>query len=316
MEVYRELNIIIIGKPDFAGKIAERVPSSTFIEIKEKIFSDGEICPRILLSSETQLTENHVVVAMQLELNQPKNQYLISLLWTIYNVKQYNPAKISCFMPYHLYSRQDRESQKGESVSIKYLASALESAGINNFVTINSHIYGKAEINNFFLNSNAVDFSAISLLGNALKSYELSVNDFICFSPDEGALLLAKEVAKAIGSPFYGAIKKKRDPRTGEIIQDLVGIKVKIQNRSVLIIDDLVSSGGTMIGAAQILREKGARDVFFAYIHAVHSPENFKKMLTANPSLILSTDTIKTDINGLTTVSVIPILSNWILENS
>ncbi|MFX0051748.1 MAG: ribose-phosphate diphosphokinase [Candidatus Hermodarchaeota archaeon] len=310
------MNIIIVGKRDFAGEIAERVPSSTFIEIEEKIFPDGEICPRLLLSNENQLTQNHVVVAMQLRLNQPKNQYLISLLWTIYNIKQYNPAIISCFMPYHLYSRQDRESQKGESVSIKYLASALESAGINNFVTINSHIYGKTKINTFFLNSNAVDFSAISLLGNALKSYKLFKNDVICFSPDEGALLLAEEAAKAIGSPFYGAIRKQRDPKTGEIIQDLVGIKVEVQDRSVLIIDDLVSSGGTMIGAAQILREKGAKEIIFAYVHAVHSPENFNKMLTVNPSLILATDTIKTDIEGLNTVSIIPILSNWILENS
>jgi ribose-phosphate pyrophosphokinase len=310
------MKVVLIGKSDFAGEIADLIPDSDFIEIEERIFPDGEVCPRLLLTEENQVKNNHAIVVLQLELGQPKNRYLISLLWTIYNVKRFGPAKITCIMPYHLYARQDRESRKGEPVSSRYMGLALESAGMDVFMTLSSHIYGKSDIHEFFSAAEASDVSAIPHLVKAIKSHVSSLYEIICFSPDEGALRLAKEAATAINSPYYGAIKKHRDPNTGEITQSLTGIDIEIQGRSVLLIDDLVSSGGTMIGAAKILKEYGAKEVIFAYIHAVHSPDNFKNILKANPSVILATNTIKTNLSGLTTVSVIPLISTWIKENS
>ncbi|MFW9906117.1 MAG: ribose-phosphate diphosphokinase [Candidatus Thorarchaeota archaeon] len=310
------MDIIIVGNPGFAGKIAEVLPASTFIGIEERVFPDGEVCPRLLLSEKKQLEGNHIVIAMQLKLNQPKNQYLITLLWTIHNVKRHNPSRISCIMPYHLYSRQDRESRKGEPISSKHLASTLESAGIDDFVTINSHTHGKVDIANFFTNSQASDLSALPILGTALRSHISSPQKSICISPDEGALFLARDLAKAINTPYSTAIQKTRDVNTGEITQNLEGLSFEIKDRTVIIIDDLVSSGKTMIGAANILKDKGAKGLIYAYIHAVHSPVSFAKMQEVEPTLTIATDTIKTNIEGLTTVSVIPLICNWIKENS
>ena len=308
--------VTIIGKPNFAGKISKTVSKCIFIEVEEKIFPDNEVCPRLSLSDESQLKGSHTIIAMQLESNQPKNQYLISLLWTIYNVKRYNPARISCIMPYHLYSRQDRASRKGEPISSQYLALALESAGIHDLVTFNSHTYGKVDINQFFTCSHAIDLSAIPILGTTLKSQLSFPQETICLAPDEGALFLAKEVAKAINTPYFAAIQKYRNLDTGEISQKLAGLTFEIENRSVVIIDDMVSSGRTMIGAAHIAKEKGAKEVIFTYVHAVHSPTSFSTMQEVNPTLILTTDTIRTNISGLSTVSVIPLISSWIMENS
>ncbi len=95
-----------------------------------------------------------------------------------------------------------------------------------------------------------------------------------------------------------------------------MGLTFEIENRSVVIIDDMVSSGKTMIGAAHIAKEKGAKEVIFTYVHAVHSPTSFSTMQEVNPTLILTTDTIRTNISGLSTVSVIPLISSWIIENS
>ncbi len=310
------MDVILLGKPEFAGKIAEKLSSSTYIGIEERIFPDGEVCPRLLLSEENQIKGNHIVIVMQLESNQPKNQYLISLIWTIYNVKRHNPARISCVMPYHLYSRQDRESRKGEPISSRYLAKALESAGVNDFITINSHTYGKVDINQFFTNSQACDLSAIPILGSNLKSRLSPPQESICLSPDEGALFLAKEIARTIKTPYFASIQKTRNLDTGEITQKLEGLSFEIENRSVIIIDDLVSSGRTMIGAANIAKEKGAKEVIFTYVHAVHSPTSFTTMQEVNPTLAITTDTIKTNISGLTTVSVVPLISSWIEENS
>ncbi len=310
------MTVIIVGKEDFAGKIAQEVSSSIFIEIEERIFPDGELCPRILISDETLLNGNHVILALQLSLNQCKNEYLISLLWTLYNLKRYNPAKITCIMPYHLYSRQDTEFRVGEPLSSYYLSLALEAAGIDNFVTINTHSYGKGDIRKFFPKSNPFGLSALPYLAKAVKDHFPSFNEGICFSPDEGALLLAKEAADSIGTTHFGAIKKERDRNTGKITQSLVGIDIDIEGHPVIIVDDLVSSGNTMIGAAKILKEKGATEIIFAYIHAVHSSENFARILQAKPSAVFTTDTIKTDFKGLNIVSIVPLLSNWIRKNS
>lgn len=307
---------VIIGKPDFAGKIAKTISDSYFIEIDERIFPDGEVCPRLLLTDEEKIKNQHAIVILQLNSDQPKNQYLISLLLTIYNIKRFKPRKLSCIMPYHLYARQDRETRNGEPVSSRYMGFMLEAAGIDAFMTLSSHIYGKAEIQSFFSKAKAEDITAIPHLARSISKYIESPHEVICFSPDEGALRLAKEAAEAISSPYFGAIKKKRDPNSGEIVQTLVGIDIDLKNRTVLIIDDMVSSGGTMVGASNILKKKGVKEVIFAYIHAVHTDESFLNIKKANPSIILATDTIKTNFEDLATQSIIPLISSWIKKNS
>jgi len=309
------MGVIVIGKTNFAEKLAERIAEATFLEIDERIFPDGEICPRLLITDENELENSHVIIALQLELSQSKNQYLISLLFTIQNVKRLGVKTITCVMPYHIYSRQDRESRLGEPFSSRYLASLLESAGVNNFVTVNSHSYGKKPLKDFFDKTNAISLSAIPLLSKAIRARINGKEDIICFSPDEGALILAREAAEAINSPYYGAIRKSRDLNTGEISQELIGVNVSVKDRDIIIVDDLVSSGGTMIGAARILIQQGAKSVSLCYVHGVHSLENFKSLQQEKFDVILTTDTIKSNIQKLETISVIDLIAEWILSS-
>ncbi|MHA1976414.1 MAG: ribose-phosphate diphosphokinase [Candidatus Hodarchaeales archaeon] len=309
------MKIIVVGKKEFAGKISTEIEGAIFIEIEEKIFPDGEVCPRLLLDDEFLVQDSHVIIAMQLALDQPKNQYLISLLLTIYNIKRHRAAKITCFMPYHIYSRQDRESRSGEPFSSKYLAFMLEAAGMDEYVTINSHSYGKNPLSDFFSESKSISLSAIPLVARTVKRLSSSSEDILCFSPDEGALMLAKEAAEAINSPFYGAIRKKRDPDTGDITQELVGIDISLENRHILIVDDLVSSGGTMVGAARIFKQQGASEVYLGYIHGVHTVEKFTKLQKEDIQLFVTTNSIKLEIPGLTTVSVVKLIAEWITSN-
>ncbi|MHA1513254.1 MAG: ribose-phosphate pyrophosphokinase-like domain-containing protein, partial [Candidatus Hodarchaeales archaeon] len=101
------MRVIVIGKRDFAEKLAKRITGATFLEIEERIFPDGEICPRLLITDKNELKDTHVVIALQLELTQSKNQYLIETLLTIQNVKRLRAKIVTCVMPYHIYSRQD-----------------------------------------------------------------------------------------------------------------------------------------------------------------------------------------------------------------
>ena len=306
------MKIFVVGYYEFAKKLAAGIPGAKFVEIKERIFPDGEICPRILIEEDRLFQNAHVIVAMQLELTRSKNQYLTSLLLTIYNIKRLGAAKVTCVMPYHIYSRQDRETRLGEPLSSRYMALMLENAGIDNFLTVNSHSYGKNPLTDFFEQANAISISAISIAAKAVKEKSGATKDILCFSPDEGALMLAEEAANAINSPFFGAIKKTRDLNTGETSQELVGIDIPIQNREILIVDDLVSSGGTMIGAAKIFKQLGAKAIYLAYIHGVHSYENFQKLEKEGFQLIITTDTIKIDFPNLTVISVIDLINKWI----
>ena len=306
------MRVIVIGKKDFGEKLAKRIPESTFLEIEDRVFPDGEICPRLLIKEDNELKNTHVIIAMQLKLNQSINHYLVSLLLTIHNVKRLEAEIITCVMPYHIYSRQDRESRIGEPFSSRYLALMLESAGVNNFITVNSHSYGKNPLSDFFNESFAISLSAIPLLSKAIKARINENEDIVCLSPDEGALLLAKEAAESINSPYYGALRKVRNLKTGEISQDLIGINVTIKNRHIIIVDDLVSSGGTMIGAARILKQQGVKSVSLAYVHGVHSVKNFRNLQQEKFQVILTTDTIKSDFQGLEFISIIDLVGNWI----
>jgi ribose-phosphate pyrophosphokinase len=87
---------------------------------------------------------------------------------------------------------------------------------------------------------------------------------------------------------------------------------ISVEGHPVVIVDDLVSSGGTMMGAAELLREKGATDVYYLYTHPLHSSERFKRILESKPRMVLASDTIKTNFDGMTVVSVIPLLSEAI----
>ncbi|MHA2173651.1 MAG: ribose-phosphate diphosphokinase [Candidatus Hodarchaeales archaeon] len=309
------MEIIIVGKTDFAKKIADNIPSAGFLEVEERTFPDGEICPRLLIDNRSTIQKAHTIVVLQLMLSQSKNDYLISLLLVIKNLKRLGAAKITCIMPYHIYSRQDRETRIGEPLSSHFLASLLESAGVNHFLTINSHSYGKNPLSDFFKNASATSISAIPLLSKAVKEQNESKEEIICFSPDEGALKLAKEAAEAINSPYYGTLRKKRDPDTGEVSQELIGIDISLRDRTILIVDDLVSSGGTMIGAARILKQKGVKTIYLTYVHAVHSLENFNTIKKEDIQYFFSTDTIKTEFEGLIVISVIKLIIDWISHN-
>jgi ribose-phosphate pyrophosphokinase len=310
------MKVIIVGKQEFAGKVASEINGAIFVELEERVFPDGEVCPRLLISDKDIFKNSHVIIALQLNFKQSKNEYLVSLLLTIYNSKRHGAAKITCILPYHIYSRQDRESRAGEPFSSKYLAMMLEAAGMNQFITINSHSYGKNPLSDFFQESRSKSLSAIPLIAKKIQELSNSEDEILCFSPDEGALMLAKEAALAIESPFYGAIRKQRNPETGEITQDLVGIDIPLENRHILLIDDLVSSGGTMVGATRIFKQQGAKRVYLGYVHPVHSLENFQKLQEEDIQLFVTTNTIKLDYPGLTTVSVVKLIADWIISNS
>jgi ribose-phosphate pyrophosphokinase len=185
-------------------------------------------------------------------------------------------------LPYMGYARQDKRFKKGEPVSARAIAKAL-SNGVREIITVNIH---QKEVLNYF----GVPARNISLardIGFYIKT--LNLENPLILAPDEGALTFAEHVASAGGWDF-DHLEKTR----------LSGVKVQMApkqlcaaSRSVVIVDDIISTGGTIATAAGILCKQGAKEVFAACVHGVLSEGAYVHLRAAGIREVICSDTIE-----------------------
>lgn len=305
--------IIFIGDKAFAGRLAEEIEDGVFIPFEKRKFADGEICPRLLLNSIDILENSHIILVPHLNLQvETINDYLISFLYIINTIKEFKPKRTSVVFPYHIYARQDKVFRPGEVHSVKILADLIESADVDDFITFTTHMDRNGEINTLFINSAPFNLSGFISLGNYLKK-ELSNPEEVAFiAPDGKALPWAKEMAQILGSYLFTVLQKKRDLNTGEILSQEFEDDLDVKDKIVVLVDDIVASGGSMVGAANILKSFGARDVIFAYVHAIHGQDSFDRLQSVNPLMIITTNSVNNNIEGLVTVDLVPQLLDFI----
>jgi ribose-phosphate pyrophosphokinase len=185
----------------------------------------------------------------------------------------------------------------GEGVSIETVARMLKAAGIDKLLTVNIH--SENTLKQFPFPAKTV--SAISLLAEYFvqkgycKAYALS--------PDKGAMYIAKQAQAVLGGEA-GHLDKQRDHYTGQTKQTAEGLNVKGQ--TVIIFDDIISTGGTIVGAAKILREQDAKHVFCACVHGLLIGDAEKRILDAGVEEIVGTDSVPSSVSK---VSLAPIVS-------
>ncbi|MBN2066091.1 MAG: ribose-phosphate diphosphokinase [Candidatus Thermoplasmatota archaeon] len=207
--------------------------------------------------------------------------------------KEAGASKITVVMPYMGYARQDKKFQKGEPISAQTLA-RLISAQADAVITVDPH---KEYILDFFTVS-AVGCSAVPELAKYLKKQSV---DFI-LAPDKGALERAKNAADIIGCEYDYMEKKRIDGTTVEIKPKKLDAKGKI----VAIIDDIISTGGTMAKSIEHLNNQGANSVFVACTHGLFAGDAIKKLHTAGCTEIIATNTIISDFSK---VSIAPCIA-------
>ena len=188
----------------------------------------------------------------------------------------------SLVLPYMGYARQDKRFQQGEPVSARAIAQVL-SRGVSEIITVNIH---EKEVLKYF-NVPARNISLARDIGSYIKSLNLS-NPLI-LAPDEGALTFAEHVASA-GGWDVDHLEKTR----------LSGVEVKMApkqvcaaSRSVVIVDDIISTGGTIATASGMLYQQGAKDVFAACVHGVLTGGAYVHLMTAGIRDVVCSDTIE-----------------------
>lgn len=250
-----------------------------------KRFPDDEFYMRIL----DNISGKHVIIV---QTTYPDNN--IIELFLLQNAAVEAGAKeISVVIPYFGYARQDTKFQDGEPISAKAMASLI-SLNADRVITVDPH---KEHILDFFSTS-AFSCSAILEIAKYLKGKNIDM----ILAPDKGAIGRVKQASKIIACDFDYMEKTRIDGTTIEIKPK----KLNVQNKNVAIIDDIISTGGTMAKSIQQLKKDGAKNVFVACTHGLFAGDAVKKLVSAGCFEIISTDTIQSDYSK---VKIAPCIS-------
>nr|MDO8099612.1 ribose-phosphate diphosphokinase [Candidatus Njordarchaeota archaeon] len=305
--------LVVVGDFGLGSKIASDL-NVKFIPIEDRVFPDGEIAPRIRLDSMEDVKDRNVVAVFQKKEEENVNNYVMRSFLTLSTLKRYEVKRLVVTFPYFAYARQDNEFRLGEPVSCGIVARIFEYTGVTDFITVTSHVHRITGLEKWFHKIKAYDVSGIIALGQFVKNKVKSPEEFIVFAPDSEGLAWAKEMADLIGSHQASALEKERDVNTGEISQKIVQ-HVDVKGKSILLVDDIVSTGKTAARAANMLRKKmGAKKVAFTYVHPVHSPGATDLLRKESPLFIVTTDTIETSARGVEIASVAKVISDKIRQ--
>lgn len=203
---------------------------------------------------------------------------------------------INVVIPYMGYARQDKKFKTGEPISARAIARTINADRV---FTVNVH---EASILDYF-NADAFDLDAAYLIGHHLRSLDLQSP--LLVSPDLGALDFVERTATEIGFD-YDYLEKTR------LSGDTVTIKTKnvdVNGRDIVLLDDMIATGGTMVESIKLLKSQGAKDVYLACVHPVLARNAVMRLYNSGVKEIISTDTIE---RIQSSVSVAPLIANAI----
>ena len=269
---------VIAGKSseDVARKLSRKIKAN-FVKSQIRVFADGE--SKITLSGKISKRKSIVVQSIY----PPVDTNLIQALSLISKAKEIS-SEVIAVIPYMGYARQDREFLPGEIVTMKVLGKLFKGAGASKIIAVDIH--SMVGFKHFSIKTKNV--SAIPELVQYFK--KLSLKNPLVVSPDQGGKERAKEFAKELGSEFL-ALEKKRDRKTGK-----VQIKTKnldeVENRDLILVDDMISTGGSIVKATQFLKKQKCKKVYVACTHALLINDAEKRIRKAGVTKIISANTI------------------------
>lgn len=271
----------------FAGpasrELGERIAHAINAELVEydfKVFPDGESKIRII----TNVQDSNVIVVQSTY--PPTDSKIIQLLFASHYFSQ-NGAKVTAVVPYLAYSRQDKEFLPGEVISIGVIAHLFRNVGIRRLVSVDIHSADAMAQFPFPVYS----VSAIPYLAKYVKQ-NFSYEKPIVVSPDFGAKKRAEVFAKLVDGSSI-TLKKERDKNTGDVRIEKESLDVN--GKDVIIIDDIISSGGTVAKAAKILYEAGANEVVACCTHPILVGSAIDVLKNAGIKRIIGTNTVSSD---------------------
>jgi len=212
----------------------------------------------------------------------PANESLMELLIMIDAFQRASARRITAVIPYYGYARQDRKDQPRVPITAKLVANLITVAGADRVLTIDLHA---GQIQGFF-DIKVDHLFAAPIFVDYFK--EKDFDDLVVLSPDVGGVRRARAYARRLNAPL--AIVDKRRPMANEAqVLHIVG---EVKGKHVLIVDDMIDTGGTMIAAMEVLKEKGAREIYASCTHPVLSGGTRDRIERSSLKELVVTDTI------------------------
>ena len=257
------------------------------LEVEIKKFPDGEKYVRV--SGEG---EEAIVVQSTYS---PQDEHLIELLLLGDALREKGFKKLIAVVPYLAYSRQDRVTKDGEPISVRAIMRAV---GIyyDELYVFDLHNPKTLE----FFPKKAVNLSPAGAIAEYFKD---KLREGIVLAPDRGALERARAVAEILGVEFSHFEKKRISPTEVQ----MTPVDIDVEGKNVLIVDDIISTGGTMIRAANILRKIGAKKIYVVATHGVFSEGAIERVSKVVDELAV-TNTIPTPVSKISIVEDILML--------
>jgi ribose-phosphate pyrophosphokinase len=263
------------GSLDLANNIARRLGAQLAVA-SLRIFSDGESSIKL-----GRVGKNCIIVQST---NPPTDTHLIQLLMLAKKCTDDGAQDICAVIPYLGYARQDRAFLEGEVVSISLVAKLFETVGLKHIITVDIH--SQLAMSYF---ASIQNVSSVPLLAD-YASNKMKLRDPIAVSPDAGGANRAREFARHLDIDVL-VLKKSRHRVTGDVTVD-ESLEMDISKRDAIVIDDIISSGGSLIKAAEVLSKKGVGKIYAMCAHALLIRDAAQTIKSAGVEDIISTNSV------------------------
>ncbi len=262
-------------------KLAKKI--CTYLKIKlgralVSRFSDGEVRVKI----EDNVRGKDVFVVQPT--SPPVNENLMELLIMLDALKRASARRITAVIPYFGYARQDRKDQPRVPITAKLVANLLTIAGADRILTLDLHA---GQIQGFF-DIPLDHLYAVNVFIEYFKRIKIN-NNLVVVSPDVGGIKMARAYAKRFKAALAIVDKRRNSPDSTEVMHILGEVKGK----NAVLVDDLIATGGSLVEAAKVLKEKGAKKIYACVTHGVLSANAVEKLENSPIDFLVITDSIE-----------------------
>ncbi|HEY4754800.1 MAG TPA: ribose-phosphate pyrophosphokinase [Ignavibacteriaceae bacterium] len=282
-----------------AEKIAHKLNMPLgLVELKR--FSDGEIWVKYLEN----IRGSDIFIVQS---TNPPAENLLELLIMVDAAKRASANRITAVIPYFGYSRQDRKDQPRVSITAKLVANLITIAGADRVITMDLHA---AQIQGFF------DIPFDHLYGSSIFSglFNDIKDNLVVVSPDVGGIKIARSYAKRLNASLVVIDKRRPKQNLAEVVHIIGSVK----DKDVLIVDDLIDTAGTFVGAIDALKKEGSLNIYGAVTHPLFSGPAIERIRNSQITNLLVSDTINfkhsDNLEKISVVSVAEIFAEAIVR--
>ncbi len=269
-------------------------------------FADGEVLVKPLETVRNQ----HVYIIQST--SSPATENLMEMLVFVDALRRSSAKEITAVIPYFGFARQDRVARSREPITARLVADLLVASGVNRVMSVDIHTL---QIQGFF----SVPFDNITpyhlfakTLRETVKKAGYNIDDLVVVSPDHGSIIRARNFAELFTQASIGIVDKRRSRAN---IAESITLIGDVKDKVVVIVDDIVDTGNTIVGAARLAKEFGAKAIYACVTHPVLSKDAMTLITQSPIDRFFVTDTIEKNLqNKFSLISIAPLLSRVIMH--